>query len=157
MKKKYFTEFLPRALSQVSPEAYCAGTKSPCRPTLSVPRCQYSSMCSEPKRVLESVQSTSPELNQVLISGLSSVSRSASDKISPILCKHLTQSTPDTITTSNVEITVELTIYSTAHTQRCQTSCPSSRKLQSFVPAWRKKSMDGIQNLKCRKKGALLD
>jgi hypothetical protein len=131
---------------------------------------------------LSNDNSISPERNRLFVSGevlaadaLSSASTRSDQKSSPIHCKNLTARTPILSTqseTSRISVIdnqshitefaspdvqirnkVNSAEYASMLTQRSRRSSSSPENSSTFLPAWRRKSMDKIQMLKFRREG----
>ena len=131
---------------------------------------------------LSNNNSISPERNRLFVSGevladeLSSASTRSEQKSSPIHCKNLTARTPILSTqseTSRISVIdnqshitefaspdvqirnakVNSAEYASMLTQRSRRSSSSPENSSTFLPAWRRKSMDKIQMLKFRREG----
>jgi hypothetical protein len=133
--------------------------------------------------ILSNDNSISPERNRLFVSGevlaadeLSSASTRSDQKSSPIHCKNLTARTP--ISSRQSETSRISVIANQSHitefaspdvqirnakvnsaecasmlTQRSRRSSSSPENSSTFLPAWRRKSMDQIQMLKFRREG----
>jgi hypothetical protein len=125
---------------------------------------------------LISMEQNSPQ-NRMLNPNDSSSASARSDKRYPIHCKHLTPRTPVYTTqaeisksgihpmvptSNNMEfeslspsVVIRPKIYSPASSPTPTQRSQRSSSTHTYLPAWRRKSMDKIQNMKCRREGSL--